>query len=182
MPSAKQTVDNGVNFETALDYRGVHETSHFAWRANCEWINGVYGRSTVSGFSEPGGKPVRSTQFSVAADYPEMLAGEDKAPTPIELVLSALASCLTAGVAVTAQHQGIQLRYIETIAEGTLDIRGILARDPDIRHGLNSITVSFVIDADATVDELKNLVAEAQKRSAVLDLIAKPTDVAVEVK
>ena len=47
--------------------------------------------------------------------------------------------------------------------------------------GFSSITVSYKIDADATPDEIKALVAQSQKRSAVYDIITNPTDVRVEV-
>jgi hypothetical protein len=41
--------------------------------------------------------------------------------------------------------------------------------------------VHFDIDADATPDELKALVAQSQKRSAVFDVVANPTTITVEV-
>ena len=182
LPNAKQTVDNGVNLAAASEAILDGESLHFTWRANCEWVNGVYVRSTVDGYTETDESSVRNEKFAVAADYPEMLAGEDKAPTPIELVLSALASCLTGGVAIAAQYRDIQLRYIETMVEGRSDLHRSLAKEPDLRSGNSTIEVSFVIDADATVDELKDLAAEAQKRSVVLELLANPNDVVVEVK
>ncbi|MDG2312427.1 MAG: OsmC family peroxiredoxin, partial [Alphaproteobacteria bacterium] len=37
------------------------------------------------------------------------------------------------------------------------------------------------IDADATPDEIKALVAQSQKRSAVYDIVTNPTNVSVEV-
>jgi hypothetical protein len=38
-----------------------------------------------------------------------------------------------------------------------------------------------VIDADATADEIKALVAQSQKRSAVYDIMTNPTNVTVDV-
>ena len=43
------------------------------------------------------------------------------------------------------------------------------------------IARNYRIDADATPDEIKALVAQSQKRSAVYDVITNPTDVRVEV-
>ena len=37
------------------------------------------------------------------------------------------------------------------------------------------------IDADATEEEIRALVAQSQKRSAVYDILTNPTDVTVEV-
>ena len=61
-----------------------------------------------------------------------------------------------------------------------MDVLGILGADTDARNGFNNIKVVFDIDADATPDEIKALVAQSQKRSAVYDIIANPTNITVE--
>ena len=63
-----------------------------------------------------------------------------------------------------------------------MDIQGILGIDSDVRNGFDGIKVTYEIDADATPDEIKALVAQSQKRSAVFDIITNPTNVTVEVK
>ena len=112
---------------------------------------------------------------------PACFAAEDQGATPVEIVLSALASCLTAGVAAVAQNRGIQLHSVTAVVEGDMDIQGILGVDPDIRNGFNAIRVSFAIDADANADEIAAVVAQSQKRSAVFDIIANPGNVHVTV-
>jgi uncharacterized OsmC-like protein len=62
-----------------------------------------------------------------------------------------------------------------------MDVRGILGMDSDVRNGFSNIKVSYDIDADASPDDIKALVAQSQKRSAVFDIITNPTDVTVEV-
>ena len=56
-------------------------------------------------------------------------------------------------------------------------MRGILGIDSDVRNGFSEIKVTYDIDADATPDEIKALVAQSQKRSAVYDIITNPTNV-----
>jgi uncharacterized OsmC-like protein len=63
-----------------------------------------------------------------------------------------------------------------------MDIRGILGIDSEVRNGFDGIKVTYEIDADATPDEIKAVVAQSQKRSAVYDVITNPTNVRVEVK
>ena len=41
--------------------------------------------------------------------------------------------------------------------------------------------MSYQIDADATPEQIKALVAQSQKRSAVYDILTNPTDVTVDV-
>ncbi len=93
-----------------------------------------------------------------------------------------LGACLTAGIAAVAQNRGIQLRKVKATLEGAMDLQGILGIDSDVRNGFDGIKVSFEIDADATPDEIRALVAQSQKRSAVFDILTNPTDVTVEVK
>jgi uncharacterized OsmC-like protein len=62
-----------------------------------------------------------------------------------------------------------------------MDIQGILGMDSDVRNGFDGIKVTYNIDADATPEEIKAVVAQSQKRSAVYDIITNPTNVTVEV-
>ena len=96
-------------------------------------------------------------------------------------MLVGLASCLTAGIAAVAQNREIQLKSVEATLEGDMDVRGILGIDSDVRNGFSNIKVTYNIDADASPDDIKALVAQSQKRSAVYDIITNPTNVKVEV-
>ena len=114
-------------------------------------------------------------------DHPEIFASEDNGITPVEYILVGLAGCLTAGIAAVAQNRNIQLNSVTATVEGAMDVRGILGVDTDIRNGFSNIKVKYKIDADASEDDIKALVAQSQKRSAVYDVITNPTDVEVEV-
>jgi uncharacterized OsmC-like protein len=110
-----------------------------------------------------------------------VFAAEDHSATPVEIVLAGLASCLTAGVAAVAQARKVQLRSVSATLEAGMDVRGILGMDEDIRNGFDGIKVTYKIDADASPDDIKAIVAQSQKRSAVYDIITNPTNVTVEV-
>jgi uncharacterized OsmC-like protein len=185
MTATQTPVNNGVNVEALLGARvalaDAPTAAEFTWRASCEWQNGTHSRSTVDGFFGLGAEQRHRTTYSFDADHPEIFASEDKGATPVELVLVALASCLTAGVAAVAQNREIQLRSVAATIEGGMDVRGILGMDSDIRNGFSDIKVTYKIDADASPDEIKALVAQSQKRSAVFDIVTNPTNVSVEV-
>ena len=178
-------VNNGVNVEALLGARqaltDAPAAAKFQWRATCKWVNGTHSHSKVQSFFGLGSEQKHRTEFQFDADHPEIFASEDKGATPVELVLVGLASCLTAGVAAVAQHRGIQLRSVSATIEGGMDIQGILGIDSDVRNGFDGIKVTYKIDADASKDEIKALVAQSQKRSAVYDIITNPTNVTVEV-
>ena len=78
-----------------------------------------------------------------------MFASEDNGATPPEIVLAALASCLTAGVATVATNRGVQLRSVTATVQGGMDLQGMLGIDGDVRNGFDRIEVSYDIDADA---------------------------------
>ena len=178
-------VDNGVNVEALLGARealtDAPEAAQFTWRATCEWLNGTHSQSTVEGYFGLGQEHSHKTTFSFDADHPEVFASEDHGATPVEYVLVGLASCLTAGVAAVAQRRDIQLRSVKATLEGGMDIQGILGIDSEVRNGFDGIKVNYEIDADATPEEIRAIVAQSQKRSAVYDILTNPTNVTVEV-
>ena len=178
-------VDNGVNVGALLGVRtalaDTPEIAQFLWRTTVSWINGTHSRSTVDSFYVFGQPQQHRTKFSYDVDHPLAFAAEDNGATPVEYVLVALGGCLTAGIASIAQRRGIQLRSVHATVEAGEDIQGILGADPDVRNGFSGIRVTYKIDADATADEIRALVAQSQKRSAVYDIVTNPTDVIVDV-
>jgi uncharacterized OsmC-like protein len=186
MSKTKKPADNGVNVEALLAAREAltetPEAAQFTWRAKCEWVRGTHSRSSVEGFYGLGSEQKHRKKFTFEADHPEVFASEDHGATPVEIVLAGLASCLTAGVASVAQHRDIQLRSVTATLEGGMDLQGILGIDSDVRNGFDGIKVTYKIDADASPEEIRAIVAQSQKRSAVYDIITNPTNVTVEVK
>jgi len=179
------TVANGVNVQALLEARevlkGAPEAAAFTWRATSKWQGGVHTTIKVQNFFGLGDEQNHKEESVFEADHPEVFAAEDNGITPIEYLLVGLASCLSAGVASVAQNRGIQLNSVEAVVEGHHDIRGILGADSDVRNGFNDVKVTFHIDADASKEDIKALVAQSQKRSAVFDALTNPTDVTVEV-
>jgi len=177
--------NNGVNVEALLGARQAleqaPEAAQFKWRASCEWVNGTHSRCEIGNFFGLGAEQARGKSFTVESDHPQVFAAEDNAPTPVELVLSGLAGCLSAGVAAVAQRRGIQLHSVKATLEADMDLQGILGIDEEVRNGFTAIRVHFDISADASEDDIKAVVAQSQKRSAVFDIITNPTSVFVSV-
>jgi hypothetical protein len=105
-------VDNGVNVEALLGVRDAladtPEIAQFQWRATCSWVKGTHSKSSVDTFYGFGGEQHHKTTFTYDADHPLAFAAEDNGVTPVEYVLVALGSCLTAGVAAVAQQREIR--------------------------------------------------------------------------
>jgi uncharacterized OsmC-like protein len=185
MTTTATPVDNGVNVEALLGVRDLlpdsPEMARFQWRSTTSWVNGTHSRSDVEtfhGFSE---EQRHHATFNFDVDHPLQFAAQDKGITPVEYVLVALGGCLTAGIAAVAQQRSIQLRSVEATVTAEMDLHGILGADPEVRNGFSGVAVRYVIDADATRDEVEALVAQSQKRSAVYDILTNPTSVTVDV-
>jgi uncharacterized OsmC-like protein len=178
--------NNGVNIDALLGARealtAAPEAAQFKWRASSEWINGTHTRSKVEKFFGLGEEQSHRNAFHFDTDHPEIFSSHDKGATPVEMVLVGLSGCLGAGIATVAQNRGIQLRSVKTTLEAGMDLAGILGIDGDVRNGFDGIRVNYEIDADAGEDEIRAIVAQSQKRSAVFDIITNPTDVFVEVR
>ena len=107
--------------------------------------------------------------------------GGGAAVTPVEFLLHAIAACLTGGPANIAAARGITLRRVSSTVEGDIDLLGILGLSPDVRNGFRQIRVAFEVEGDASADQLRELVEQSRRRSAVYDVLTNGTDVVVDV-
>ena len=186
MSEGGSTANNGVNVEHLIGARtaltDAPEAAQFKWRASCEWKNGTHSHSTVEGYFGLGEEHMHKKSFSFDADHPEVFASDDLGAAPVEIVLVGLASCLTAGIAAVAQFRDIQLNSVTATIEGDMDLQGILGIDDEVRNGFGGINITYDIDADASREDIEAIIAQSQKRSAVYDVVANPTNVTVVLK
>jgi uncharacterized OsmC-like protein len=99
----------------------------------------------------------------------------------VEFLLHAIAACLTSGIGNIAAARGIRLDRVESTVEGDIDLLGILGLSDSVRNGYRQIRVSFVVEGDATAEQLAALVEQSRKRSAVYDVLTNGTDVVIDV-
>jgi uncharacterized OsmC-like protein len=177
---------NGVNvpvlFATLDAVNGQKDLAKFQFRATNRWISGTHSESLIGGFYGAGQEQTRDKSFRFDGDHPGVLVGEDHGPTPVEYLLHALASCLTAGLANIAAARGIDLQEVESTVEGNIDLLGIFGLDSNVRNGYQGVRVSFRIKGDASEEELKNLLMRSKDRSAVYDVMTNGIPVDIEVQ
>jgi uncharacterized OsmC-like protein len=179
---SRNGVDTATLFATLDAVKGAPEAAKFQFRANNQWVSGTHNTSTIHGYFGVGEERAHERSFVFDADHPAVLVGSDKGPTPVEFVLHALASCLTAGLANIAAARGVTLHEVRSTVSGDIDLNGILGLNPQVRNGYEKINVKFTIKGDASPEVLKGLIEQSRKRSAVFDVITNGVPVAVDVE
>jgi len=175
-------VDTATLFATLDAVKEMPAAALFQFRTHNEWQSGTHSRSTMSDFFGVGEERAHEREFTFDADHPAVLVGRDNGPTPIEFLLHALASCLTAGMANIAAARGVTLTEVRSTVTGDIDLNGILGLQP-VRNGYQQVSVRFVVSGDAPEEVLRSIVEQSRKRSAVYDVLTNgvPVDIEVEV-
>ena len=103
-----------------------------------------------------GGKQI-NRRFSINADEPFELLGENTSANPQELLMAALNACITVGYVAGAAVNGITLSKLEIETTGQLDLRGFLGIDPDVKPGYESIQYVVRIAGKGTPEQFRQI-------------------------
>lgn len=118
---------------------------------------------------------------TLATDMPASVGGADSAPSPGWLLRAAEASCVATLIAMRAARSGIELQRLEVTVDSVSDDRGILGIDPAVPAGPLSTRVAVSIDAQATREQLEELVHWGVDHCPVVDAVRRAVPVAIEI-
>ena len=172
-------VDTPTLFATINAVKGQPELAKFRFTATNTWMTGTHSRSRIELFSGAGAEHKHAGDVVFDADHPAVLVGKDAAPTPVEFLLHAIASCITAGIGNIAAARGVKLTSVESTVEGDIDLRGILGLSDEVRNGYQQMRLNFRIKGDASPEKLQEIVEQATARSAVYDVLTNGIPVAI---
>jgi uncharacterized OsmC-like protein len=186
MSTTVEAVRNGVDTEAlfgTLDAIKADPTlAKFQFRARNRWIDGAHNRTTIRDLYAANHEDTsRAAEFVLDAGEPAILLGTDTGPNPVEYLLHALAACLTTSLVYVAAARGVRLTEVESTLEGDMDVQGALGLSDEYRNGFERIRVSFRVAGDAPEEKLRQVVARAQQRSAVFDMVTNGVPVTVDV-
>jgi uncharacterized OsmC-like protein len=156
------------------------ELAQFRFRASNRWIGGGENHSTIMGFYGAGAEDTsRSRPFLFTNGEPPVLLGHNEGANPVEFLLHALAGCVTTTTVLHAAARGIAIESLSTELEGDIDLQGLLALDPNVAAGYESIRIRMDIKADCSDEDLDDLLRFAQQHSPVCNTVCRPVPVTI---
>jgi uncharacterized OsmC-like protein len=176
-------VDTAAMFATLDAIKAQPEIAKFQFRAHNRWLGGAHNQSTIKDFYAAGGEDTsRHEAFVLNAGEPAILLGTDTGPNPAELLLHALAACVTTSLVYSAAARGVRLSSVESTVEGDLNVQGALGvNTEDYRNGYEQIRMTIRISGDAPAEKLRQVVQRGTDRSVVFDSVLNGVPIAVDV-
>jgi uncharacterized OsmC-like protein len=176
-------VVNGVDLEvlggTVGAIQADPQLGASRFRVSNSWVDGARNESRVTGFYGAAQEIAHRQAFTLIADEPPILAGNDDGANPVEHLLHALASCLTTAMVAHAAVRGIRIEAMESELEGDLDLNGFLGLNPNTPRGFTDIRAKFRVDAAEGDLEAIRALAEF---SPVFNTLTRGVDVDVQVE
>jgi uncharacterized OsmC-like protein len=120
-----------------------------------------------------GGKEIKR-RFTINADEPLELLGENTAANPQELLMAALNACITVGYVAGAAVNGIALTKLEIETTGQLDLRGFLGLDSDVKAGYESLQYVVRIAGNGTPEQFREIHENVIKTSPNYFNVSRP--------
>src|SRR5215468_4439880 len=130
------------------------------FKAKSSWQRGTKSQVSISGWT---------AGVTIMVDEPPELGGVDGAPNPVEVLLSALAGCVTVGIATNAQMFGVPIDAIDIDLEADVDARGMLGHDKSVRNGVTDIRYTVSIQSSAPEDKVRRVKETIDRKSPVRD-------------
>jgi uncharacterized OsmC-like protein len=174
------TIRNGVDVQKLGSL--IEDVKREPWRARLtmtvrsEWKGGCRALHTVSDYEVGDESGAHTESHSVATDEPREILGSDAGISPTEMLLSALASCLSVGYAANAAGMGIDLQEVRFEITGRADLQGFMNLN-GVRPGISDVEVKTFIKAEAPKEQLEELHRIVNSRSPLWDTISHPVNV-----
>ena len=136
------------------------------------WQGQTRSRATVESF-HIGGQEVKR-HFEIDVDEPMELLGQNSAPNPQEMLMTALNACIMVGYVAGAAMRGIRLDKVEIETSGELDLRGFLGIDASVPPGYEAIRYTVTMKGNGSEADFREIHETVMKTSPNYFNIARP--------
>lgn len=115
---------------------------------------------------------VQSGKFKMIIDEPETMGGTDMGPSPLQVLLMALAGCLGVTGHAIARQKGLKLKDLKIEIKGNMNPCNFMGCSFDERAGFQNIKVIVNLKFEsATSEQISDWLEETEKRCPVTDNI-----------
>ena len=129
--------------------------------------------------NQPGRAMVTARGHHFVVDSPAPLGGPNEEINPVDVLLSALATCGTFVCEAVAQEMGIPLQSIAVTAAGDFDPRGLCGTD-DINPRMQAFRVRLALSGPSE-EQAQALAAAFQTRCPVYTTFVRSAPIEVEI-
>jgi uncharacterized OsmC-like protein len=167
---AMKDLDRKLRDNPALGRRTV--------KVRSSWLRGTKAVVEIGEHQALGARATPKTRkFILTADAPPGLGGVDGAPAAVEVLLAALAGCLTSGIAANAALFDVPLDALDIDLEADIDLRGVFGHDKSVRNGFSALRYTVTLQSPADEAKVRRCKETIDRKSPVLDVLTRPVDV-----
>jgi len=126
----------------------------------------------IEGISESSTKiNLSAGKFNLTIDEPANMGGTDEGPSPIQVLLMALAGCLNITGHTVAKEQGLELIEMKISIEGNMDAAHFMGYTTNNRAGFEDVNVNIVTKFEGmpTKEQRDKWLQETERRCPVTD-------------
>src|SRR5882724_1457285 len=117
---------------------------------------------------------VQTGKALVVAGLHPATGGNGQSACSGDMLLEALVACAGVTLNAVATALGIELRDALLRAEGDLDFRGTLGLSKEVPVGFQSIRLQFMLDTEASEEEIATLLRLTERYCVVYQTLAYP--------
>ena len=125
---------------------------------------------------------VQLRNHKLIVDEPKSFGGKDEGPSPVELILAALATCQEITYKAFATALGTNLESVSVNLNGTLDLQGFLGLNKNTRPGFQNIKGNVDIRSSSSQAEIDKLINIVNQHCPVLDILTKGVPIKLSQK
>jgi uncharacterized OsmC-like protein len=118
---------------------------------------------------------------TVVADEPRSFGGSDVAQSPVELLLTSLATCQAITYRIWAAELGIALDRVGVEVAGDIDLRGLLGLDDGARAGYEGLRMRVTLEGPEPPSRYEELAEAVDRHCPVLDALSSPVTIEREL-
>lgn len=181
-PNIVNGIDLDAVGQVVEDIKQDASKAKVGFRVTSQWKGQTKSEATVDSYTIGGKKVDRN--FKIEVDEPFELLGEDTAPNPQEMLMTALNACIMVGYVAGAAAKGITLQKLEIETQGELDLRGFLGLDQTVKPGYESIQYTVRMKGNGSPEDFQAIHDNVKRTSPNFFNIANPVriDATLEVE